>query len=337
MTAREVIVLNEDVPQLEALQTGDTYELLSNVGIAGAITTVDYVQFDITYADGQAEGRLQWNADDGTLEYGLPGGSVNLQLGQEMVVKARNESGSPITNGQVVYATGSHGSDRITIAPARADAVPQALAIGLATENIDNTKYGYVTLFGLVRGINTAGFIEGYPVFLSSSVYGGLQQNRPVTGSAYAVFIGYVIRAHATEGVIACHPDIIPRPDRLSGVKYENPSDGEVHRYVAANNQYELYVPHDVGKANSDNMVYIQGDGTTNTSIRLQNNISNNGVIVEKRIADVWVPYPLNSTLIAAWMTTAERDAMTPVNGMIIYNTTTHLFNFYENGSWVTK
>ena len=36
-------------------------------------------------------------------------------------------------------------------------------------------------------------------------------------------------------------------------------------------------------------------------------------------------------------MTTAERDALDAENGMIIYNTTTNAFNFYENGAWVTK
>jgi hypothetical protein len=36
-------------------------------------------------------------------------------------------------------------------------------------------------------------------------------------------------------------------------------------------------------------------------------------------------------------MTTTERDALTAVNGMIIYNTTDNQFNFYENGAWVTK
>jgi len=36
-------------------------------------------------------------------------------------------------------------------------------------------------------------------------------------------------------------------------------------------------------------------------------------------------------------MTTTQRDALTAVNGMIIYNSTTAAFNFYENGSWVTK
>jgi hypothetical protein len=41
--------------------------------------------------------------------------------------------------------------------------------------------------------------------------------------------------------------------------------------------------------------------------------------------------------LIVSRITTAERDALSPVNGMIIYNTTDNQFNFYENGSWVVK
>jgi len=41
--------------------------------------------------------------------------------------------------------------------------------------------------------------------------------------------------------------------------------------------------------------------------------------------------------LIVPRMTTAQRNAMTAVNGSIIYNTSTNQFNFYENGSWVTK
>ncbi|MFH2141130.1 MAG: hypothetical protein ABIJ97_01810 [Bacteroidota bacterium] len=36
-------------------------------------------------------------------------------------------------------------------------------------------------------------------------------------------------------------------------------------------------------------------------------------------------------------MTTTQRNAMTAINGMIIYNTTSNNFNFYENGVWVTK
>lgn len=35
-------------------------------------------------------------------------------------------------------------------------------------------------------------------------------------------------------------------------------------------------------------------------------------------------------------LTTGQRDALTPVNGMILYNSTTNEINVYENGSWIT-
>jgi len=36
-------------------------------------------------------------------------------------------------------------------------------------------------------------------------------------------------------------------------------------------------------------------------------------------------------------LTTAERDALTPANGMLIYNETLGKFQFYQNGEWVSK
>ncbi len=41
--------------------------------------------------------------------------------------------------------------------------------------------------------------------------------------------------------------------------------------------------------------------------------------------------------LLISRMTTTQRNNLTAVNGMIIYNSQTNAFNFYENESWVTK
>ena len=41
--------------------------------------------------------------------------------------------------------------------------------------------------------------------------------------------------------------------------------------------------------------------------------------------------------LIVSRLTSTEITALSAANGMIVYNTTTNAFNFYENGSWVTK
>ena len=44
-----------------------------------------------------------------------------------------------------------------------------------------------------------------------------------------------------------------------------------------------------------------------------------------------------DGALIVPRMTTAQRGALSSVNGSIIYNTSTNKFNFYESGTWVEK
>src|SRR5512136_146003 len=66
------------------------------------ILSLDSIQFSlIPTTPAAAEGKLVWNADDGTLNLGMPGGSVNLQIGQEMLVRVQNKTGTTIPNGKV--------------------------------------------------------------------------------------------------------------------------------------------------------------------------------------------------------------------------------------------
>ena len=41
-----------------------------------------------------------------------------------------------------------------------------------------------------------------------------------------------------------------------------------------------------------------------------------------------------NASVVVPVLTTAERDALTATNGMIVYNSTTNRFQGYEGGSW---
>lgn len=114
--------------------------------------------FDMTNNTAPADGEMAWNATDKTVDIGLPGG-VTLQVGQElhMLVKA----GANITNGQCIMATGSDGnSGRITAAPATS-AVDGMFVIGIATQSIASGQTGYITTFGVVRGIDTDGSTVG--------------------------------------------------------------------------------------------------------------------------------------------------------------------------------
>ena len=103
-------------------------------------------------------GRTYWNRDDGTMDVDLYGGSV-LQVGQESLYYAKNTSGSLISNGTPVMFTGVVGSSgKLTFGLAVADgSVPSDYMMGVATQDIDQNAFGYVTEFGLVRGFNTTG------------------------------------------------------------------------------------------------------------------------------------------------------------------------------------
>lgn len=103
-----------------------------------------------------AEGLLQWNDTDGTLDLGMHGGEIIQQVGQELFVKVRNDEESTIENGKVVYISGRTGLFP-DVKLARSDAEATSEVLGIATHDIAATgdKFGYVTTMGYVRGIKT--------------------------------------------------------------------------------------------------------------------------------------------------------------------------------------
>jgi hypothetical protein len=181
----------------------------SEVGFGGAttdLTDVEYIGFNTSAPYHTAGvGDLTWNNDDGTLNLGLLGGNVTLQVGQEQVARIKNTTGSPLSNGQLVYITGSAGSGgnyRITVSLAKADSeVSSSKTLGVVTESIANGQEGFVTTFGLVRDIDTSAFNEGDALWLSESTAGAMTSTRP-TAPNHAVFIGYVARKNASTGSV---------------------------------------------------------------------------------------------------------------------------------------
>lgn len=175
-----------------------------NLGLWGL--TTDRFVFNQTPTLAGGERIMRWNDTDGTLDLGVKGGNVTLQVGQEQHSRVRNNTGSTITNGQVVYISGSTGTNT-TVALARADAYSTSqTTIGIATEDIPNGQSGFVTTFGKVRDIPTTGLTEGSPVYLSSTAYGGLTSTAP-TGDTYPIVVGICERTHAVNGVIFVHVD----------------------------------------------------------------------------------------------------------------------------------
>lgn len=162
--------------------------------------TVTQMQYN-TAGGTSGIGKVTWNTTDGTLEFGLAGGNVTLQVGQEEVLRVLNNTGSSIGNGSVVYITGASGQ-RPTIALAQGNSeATSSKTIGIATETIANNQQGFITLIGLVRGVDTSAFAEGASLWLSPTVAGGITSTKP-TAPNHSVLVGFCVRSHAAQGII---------------------------------------------------------------------------------------------------------------------------------------
>ena len=204
-------------------------------GLAGAVTgvdsiaTPDYIDFDTTASPAAAIGRLAWDSGDGTLTVGLAGGNVNLQIGQENIVLAYNGSGSTIAAGKVVAVSGAQGQ-RPSIVLADADTEPlSAATLGITTESIANGAEGFVTTFGVVRGIDTSGFTAGNPIYLSQTA-GSFTATRP-SAPAHTVFLGWVVKVNASSGEVFVHISNGWELDELHNVLISSPTEGQALTY----------------------------------------------------------------------------------------------------------
>ena len=174
-----------------------------------ALTSIDYIDFDTTAAPGHVEGRLNWDSDYGTLEIGMPGGNVRLQIGQEGLIRVRNESGGDIDNGELVYSTGASGNKLLIDQADNTDA-DKIQILGMATEDIANSSDGYVALWGTVRGdatqpVNTSSYAPGTKLYLDTA--GGWTAIHPTDPTYATIIIGIVQRQHASEGEISLQFD----------------------------------------------------------------------------------------------------------------------------------
>jgi hypothetical protein len=150
------------------------------------------------------EGRLFYDDANKTLTLFDAVSGTSLQIGQEQYVRARNNTGSQINDGTVVYFSGSTGQ-LPTIALARSDVAVTSRVVGIATHNIGNNTTGKVTTFGLVNDVNTSSFSAGDKLYLSPTTAGALTNTQPDVPN-FSVFIGYCINSHPNQGKILIDP-----------------------------------------------------------------------------------------------------------------------------------
>lgn len=145
--------------------------------------------------------RFVWDDEFGTLDLGLKGGNVVLQLGQEVVAYVHNDDVTTINKGDVVAITGSEGNNVCVIKAIATGDIAAAHVLGIAAEDIDAGEKGFVTVKGTVQNLDTYidGTSEGVEIWLSDTVAGSWTINRPDSPSQ-AIRIGYIQKEDDEEG-----------------------------------------------------------------------------------------------------------------------------------------
>lgn len=148
-------------------------------------------------APAHKEGAVFYDSTDHTLAYYNDAANVTVNLGQEQLVRVRNNTGATITNGTAVNINGALGN-RPTVHKAIANTFADHTFIGIATDDILDGNDGYITAAGIVHSVNTAsigvsGVSAGSQLYLSPTVSGNLTATRP-TYPNFVVPIGFITK-----------------------------------------------------------------------------------------------------------------------------------------------
>jgi hypothetical protein len=230
-TVNDDDTLGYQIGSLWTLDDGTTY-VCSDATTGAAVWAIqeyDFIGFDTSAAHSVGVGELAWNSTDGTLDLGLQGGLKN-KVGQQLVVKARNTSGSLISKGSVVKVVGvAGGFIGINLAQADNDTNSET-AFGIVAEDIADSSNGFVTINGIIHGLNTNAFTEGDILYLSPTVAGEITNVKPVS-PAHAVVVGYCAKKSAGDGHILLHVQNGYELDELHNVSITTPANGNFLEY----------------------------------------------------------------------------------------------------------
>lgn len=258
-----------------------TASYLTNPTVSGSINNVNYIDFNESAGVTVQSGQLAWNNTDGTLDLGLKGGNVTLQVGQETLYEVRNDTGVIIPNGTAVYASGvTAGSARIEASPFTADgSIREVRFLGLATENIGIGVNGYVTHFGYTRGLDTRGtattaisvgdedWSVGDILYAHPTAAGKLTNVKP----KHEISVAIVIVRHQNTGVLFVRPASYGHMEDIHDVEFNSLSTGDLLVYDSGSD-YWRNTKQLSGSYTITGSLEIQGAVKTTSSIQVGSN-----------------------------------------------------------------
>jgi hypothetical protein len=225
----------------------DTLDTVATRGNTTNSATINFVSsnqtnYNTNGTNGYLTGQVGWNADVGTLDIGLYNGTV-LHTGQQTLYWVKADE--TITVGDVVQFNGVAG-----FTPKVKKAVPSeinnnpSLLMGIASANIADEANGYVTTFGMLKGISTTGLSLGDILFYNSNTNasaGTLTTTQPEAPNA-KIQLAAVVRESTGGGLNGELLVRVQTPVSLkddSSVQFTNVANGEVLAFNGTANRWE--------------------------------------------------------------------------------------------------
>jgi hypothetical protein len=173
-------------------------------GAGGFEQPIDSLFFDTSVPSNNVDtAKMRWDSERGTVVLGMYD-QVPNELGFKSFWLVKNQTGSTITKGSIVYANGTVGaSGRITIDKFIADgSIDAKYLLGITAHDLTNGEDGYVISFGKIRQVNTDTFAAGAILYPSPTVAGVWTDVEPVA-PYIDMPIGFCINSHVNNGTIA--------------------------------------------------------------------------------------------------------------------------------------
>jgi hypothetical protein len=173
-------------------------------GAGGFEQPIDSLFFDTSVPSNNVDtAKMRWDSERGTVVLGMYD-QVPNELGFKNFWLVKNQTGSTITKGSIVYANGTVGaSGRITIDKFIADgSIDAKYLLGITAHDLSNGEDGYVISFGKIRQVNTDTFAAGAILYPSPTVAGVWTDVEPVA-PYIDMPIGFCINSHVNNGTIA--------------------------------------------------------------------------------------------------------------------------------------
>jgi hypothetical protein len=152
---------------------------------------------------------------------------------QNLITEVYNKTGATLTKGTVVYINGGQGNlPSVTKALATGDST-SAQTYGIVRNDITNNNNGYVVVAGRISDLDTQAYTEGTQLYLSPTTAGTYTSTKPYAPN-HLVYVGIVVRAHPTQGVVEVKIQNGYEMDELHNVAAQSPDNNDILQYKTA-------------------------------------------------------------------------------------------------------